>query len=234
MAIVLDLAVILIFALSIFLAYRRGFLAAVVRLGGSIGAVILSLVLGKALAPVLFNTAIKPGIVADFTTKLNDAAAGVDWEAAVDQISNTLPDFLDHMMFHGEDVSQSIRGLLLPGGDVAAMAGEVVDKFIGPVVILLLEVLLFLVIFFICRLVLRLLLKVFRGVRHIPVLGSINGMLGSLVGVFQAVVTILLLGMAANIVLLLTGDNLPYFNMEIIRSTKLFLVFYYFNPLVMF
>lgn len=234
MAIALDLAVILIFALSVFLAYRRGFLEAIIKLLGSIGAVLLALFLSRVIAPFVFNTAIRPGIVSDLTDKLSGAAVGVGWEAAVDQICNILPDFLGNMLFHGESVSEGIRGILIPGGDIASMAGQVADQYIGPAVILLLEILLFVLLFFVCRLVLRLVIKVFRGVRYIPVIGSINRLLGSLVGVFQAVIYILLLGMAANIVILLTGDGLPYFNLEIIRSTKLFLVFYYFNPLVIF
>ena len=86
-------------------------------------------------------------------------------------------------------------------------------------------------LFFAIMVIVRSLSKAFRGVRHIPLIGSVNSLLGGVLGLVQAAVVILIVVMALNLLIGLTGDGIPYLNNEAISKTYLFHYLYDLNPI---
>ena len=110
------------------------------------------------------------------------------------------------------------------------MGATIADQMLYPIIYTLLQALFFLLLFFAIMVIVRSLSKVFRGVRHIPLIGPVNSLLGGVLGLVQAAVVILIVVMALNLIIGVTGDGIPYLNNEAISKTYLFRYIYDWNP----
>ena len=88
------------------------------------------------------------------------------------------------------------------------------------------------VLFAVAFLLLSLIARAFRGLNRIPVLGSVNRLLGGILGLAIGLVICLVLATAAAIVLLFSDGSIPWLSHDIIDSTYLFSILYRYNLLV--
>lgn len=63
-------------------------------------------------------------------------------------------------------------------------------------------------------------------IKKIPIISSLDGLLGALFGVMEAAVFLIAAAFGCSIVIILTGNSLNFLNSEILNSTKLFFLFY--------
>lgn len=230
-AIILDLLVIVAFALAVFLGFKRGFISELLHLGGYLITMVGAFFLSRLLSPMIFTHMVRPGLIETITDRLTEAGSGVDIQSAIQEISNRIPDFLQSDLLNGQDLSYFLQGLTGEPGNIAV---NLVDTLIQPTVLLLIECLLFLVLFIILRLIIQIVMKVAQGINGVPVVGTINGLFGGLLGLVHAVGYLLVLGMLVNGIILLTNSSLSWLDQTTVDSTNLFLIFYRFNPLTWF
>ena len=100
---------------------------------------------------------------------------------------------------------------------------------IYPVLYILLQGLLFLLLFAACMVLVHCLAKVLRGVERLPVIGTVNGLLGGVMGALEALVVLFVAAVAVRLLLDATG-GFSWLNASIIDETYLFRHFYYFDP----
>lgn len=230
--ILLDFVVVIVFCVCVWVGFRRGFVASILSLGKFFAAMLLSWFISRTLAPMAFNTFFRSATISGVNNQLVSATNLSDLQEAIRKISDYIPDFLNNLIFDGQSISDLIPNQY--GAGVYTISESIVDNFIGPLIIILLEVILFAILFIFIRLFFRWLVRVTSGIRRVPVIGTVNGLLGAVMGALLAVAYLMIAGMIIDIIILFTGDGLTAVNMQVINSTNLFLLFYKINPLRLF
>ena len=147
-----------------------------------------------------------------------------------------------------ETVSPSLKGL---GNDLAAGSNDAVysfvvsiltaadqtfgdrimDDIITPTVMIPLKAIVFCLLFAIVAALLGIIANAAKIINKIPVVSSVNGVLGALLGLIEAIIIILLICVIVKLLAALCGDSLVFLNSNTIDRTFLFRYFYAFDPL---
>ncbi len=231
-AIVLDL--LLIAALIYYFAHgwHKGFLSTLVHVVGYVLALVGAYIGSRALAETTYQLFIRQKLVQSVSDALQNSAAS-DVTASIGAVLETIPQMLRGFVttFFGgvEGLEKEFGNTLMSTAD--SVGATIADQMLYPIIYTLLQALFFLLLFFAIMVIVRSLSKAFRGVRHIPLIGSVNSLLGGVLGLVQAAVVILIVVMALNLLIGLTGDGIPYLNNEAISKTYLFHYLYDLNPI---
>lgn len=105
----------------------------------------------------------------------------------------------------------------------------ILDGLLKSIIIIPIRALIFLILFVIIMLVLGIVIKVCKLVNKIPVIGSVNILLGALLGVVETILFLLLISIFVQIIVLLSGDTLIFMNSMTIDETFIFKHIYYFD-----
>ncbi|MDL2294157.1 CvpA family protein [Ruminococcaceae bacterium OttesenSCG-928-D13] len=173
-SIILDLVVLAVLALCAAFYARRGLLASIFSLLGTLAALILAGLAANYLAPAIFNTFFRPGMEQRVADTI--AESGV---MSLEQLLAAVLGFLPESLLEG--VAERISaGLDFTAPNVAAL---VVEQVVAPLVVPFIIVIVFFVLFSLLRLLMRLLRSLLVGVNRIPAVGAVNSALGAVVGI---------------------------------------------------
>lgn len=192
MAYFLDAIVVVVFLLSLYLGYRRGFIKTISHLVAMVAALLVTLLCSGALAEAAFDRAVTPAVEKAITQTMEQA--GADSAQALDAALEKLPGFLQQTLSNqGITDGAALAAKLNAGsGASAQLAEQVTQQVIRPATLPLLKLLcgivLFLVVLIVARILMGMLDKVFR----LPVLRTLNGTLGLVGGALTGVVWALL------------------------------------------
>ena len=218
-ALFLDLALLAILVIAVIVAAKRGFLATVMKLCGTALALAISWLAATGLSDTVFNTFFKNNLI-EKTTQMISEGGQVSIQTVVDKIAAFLPDSLVERIVGSGEQLQGILDSGTPG-----VASQVVDQVIAPLFLPIISVVVFFVCFAVTSVVIAFLVSALTNVNHIPIMGTLNRALGILAGVVLGLVYILLALCAIWAVILITGNELPYFNNETL-SASLFYQFF--------
>ena len=156
-----------------------------------------------------------------------DNTVGQDIAAQVQQILDTLPQFLSQSLSgYGMNADQIGQAMNSASDNTA---GAVAD-LIAPVVTDLVKTVLMLILFLVLFIVVRLLARGIDRVFGLPVLRQLNAVLGAVFGVLKCVVFVLILCAVLRVVLPMVSTVPEIFSQETIESSVLFQYFYDHNP----
>lgn len=219
---VIDLIVLALIAVVIFAAYKKGFLRSVLSLVGFLIATVFSFTFGRMIAEGIFDSMVKPWLASTVESQVV-AGANNNLAAAVDNMYQNLPGYLsgplDFLFGSKEQVISNIQNAM--SGSSSTMTDAIVS-LLKPMMVVLISILTVLVLFLLCMFALRVIDKLLIQVRRIPVIGTFDGLLGGIVGVFQACLWMVILVFLAKAVILLSSNGISWFNDEVIDSTILF------------
>lgn len=162
MIILLDVILVALIAFGAFRGHKKGLVGILV----GFAALILSIVLAFAFQSIVANA-------------LYDSGIGV-------KVKEIASENIQQMIDNGENVEQSFYGNIISGAiteDKVSQAGEVVARFI-------MKGLSFIVIFLIVRLICYILQMILNVVFNLPILSSINGIGGTVVGMLSVLIKI--------------------------------------------
>ena len=108
---------------------------------------------------------------------------------------------------------------------------RIMDDIITPTVMVPLRAIVFCLLFGIVLLVLGMIANAAKIINKIPIVSSVNGVAGALLGLVEALVIILLLCVIIKLVSALCGDSVVFLNSNTIDRTIIFRYFYAFDPL---
>ena len=94
----------------------------------------------------------------------------------------------------------------------------------------MITVVLFFIAFAVCKLVISMLVAVLTNINKIPVIGSVNELLGILVGVAGGVLNVVLLLCLIWAVVAITNNNLPVLNHDMLSGSMMYSLFSKYNP----
>ncbi len=130
-------------------------------------------------------------------------------------------------LWEGSLINTSSTSLV---GDTEAIAQAIMESAVAPIVTQVLFMVLFFCGFIILRVLFYLLAKALRVANYIPVLGSINRVLGWLFGTIGGLID-LYLGFCVLWVFILLSDNtMPVINTTDLANSYLFTLFQMYNP----
>lgn len=190
MAYLFDLLLVALFALCVYVGWRRGFIKTVSGLIALALAVLVSAALSGPIADWAYTSMLEPNISSTLEAQL--PAEVLPEAAEIDVALEKLPPFVTDLLAAGEaidgEVVLSKLGAVANGENIAT---AITEKVIAPIVLPLLEmlcsVLLFIAVYVIALFVLRLL----NVVAKLPVLKQLNGLLGMVAGVITGAVWVL-------------------------------------------
>lgn len=231
MQIWLDIALVVMIALSVFWGVRRGAVRTLVVLFGSIAAYALASFLSSSLARGIYAAFFQKNV----TTSIGSAITeGVGDESlnAVDSVWNSLPDMivtaLQNLGF-STGAESAITGAQQSGsvteGVIAQTAGTV-ETLVAPLFITLISLALTIVLFSLFMIGVRFLARALNGVSRVPVIRQINALGGGVIGLLQGILTVLILTTILGLFLPFMIEDYGLFKETVIDQTVLFKLIY--------
>ncbi|MGD9560551.1 MAG: CvpA family protein, partial [Oscillospiraceae bacterium] len=180
----MDLVALGIIVNCVVIHYKRGFLRSVLRYFGNIAILHAAIFGARAAAPVVFRqffaktletrmAALISENAVHSTRQLLDSLVGFLPEATLEPLTATLEDSLN---FAAPDIAQ-----------------QAVDHVLAPFITPIIAVVLFFVLFIVLWVALKLVSLALKGVSALPVVGTVNRLLGGVAGVLIAFIYIFLL-----------------------------------------
>ena len=198
MGYVLDIAVVAVFALTVFRGYKNGFLHSVIGFVGMIAAVVLAFSLSGPIAEGSFNLFVKGPTQSAIETRVEEAIAASGGDAtkiSLQAAEESLPGFVKSMMEKNGVTLSSLIGKLDAGTEsvAKAIANKVTETVVKPVVVLLVRCIVGIVLLIALLIVAAILGKLLRGILRVTPLKTLDGVLGAVLGALKGVLWALLL-----------------------------------------
>lgn len=213
-SLIYDLIFLVLFAVVAVRSWHRGFLASLAELIGAIFGVGIAIWASQTIAPQIYE-------------KFLGASVADRVEAAITQSNGNIAEALQGITFLPESMQQSLLDMLTnAGSDVPAKVAEALQPLILPFV----QVLLFVVLCVLVRWVFRLLVSVLRWFNGVPLLGSVNRLLGLVLGLANGAVDCWLLALALWFLVGVTGGKLAWLNGYVLSQSVGYGIFGGINP----
>ena len=143
----------------------------------------------------------------------------------VDKLVPILPQALVEQLLGGADKLSQLLDVGTP--DIAL---QVVDHVIAPLFLPIITVVVFFVTFAACSFVTRFLAAAFINFNKVPILGGANRLLGTVLGAALGALYLMLLLCAAWAFVIVTGDNLSWFNSATLEGSFFYRTLSAYNP----
>lgn len=196
--------------------WKRGFISALILLVGAVVAVFGAVWVAQTFAPGIYDNYVGTTIAQQVSDTL--AANGGDAVAAVQGM-----DFLP----------ESIRaGLVTALTELSGEAAPQVAAVLEPVILPMIQVILFLVSCIVIRWAFRALAWTMRGCNSIPLVGGLNRVLGLVFGALSGALNCWLLSMLLWLLSMLTGDGIEFLRSTVLGQSAIYSLLSGFNPFI--
>ena len=213
---VYDLILLGVLILCVVICYHIGAARAVAGIVISFVAYLAAAWLGGLLAEWFFNSIIAPSATKSVTDAVTQITAG-----SVAQATEPLPAWLiSAMKLTGTDISAAVV-------DLPSQAANAVITQIRPLVVGFVSLLLTILLFFVLRFLLsHFVAKPVLALFELPVLSTVNKVLGAIFGVIDAFIIICIFASLLKLVLPYVESNLTILNESTIYNSFIFYHFY--------
>ena len=204
---------------------RKGFLASVVQLTGSL----ISLFGARAFSGWAAGQVFERFLAGSFRDQIaaNIAAGGA---VSLDGIAQRYAGFLPES-FRASIVAACERSINAVLADNAVvLADTIVEKVLQPLLTPVIMLVLFFVFYAVLRLLVSMLVTVLGLVNRLPVIGTVNRWLGWVTGCVASTMDIYLVLCVVWAVIVITGGNLTVLNDTVMSSSLYYKAFNLFNP----
>ena len=209
-SLVYDLLFLIVFAVVAVCSWHKGFLASLAELIGAVFGVGIAVWASQTAAPQIYE-------------KFLSASVANRVELALRESNGNIAEALQGISFLPESMQQSLLNLLNDAGsDVPAKIAEALQPLM----------LLFVVLCVLVRWVFRLLVGALRWFNGVPLLGSVNRLLGLVLGLANGAVDCWLLALALWFLVGVTGGKLSWLNGYILSQSVGYGIFGSINPFV--
>ena len=226
-AIGLDVATVAVVGWCTVAAAKKGFLRTVIQMIAYVAILLAAAFFSKAAAPVLYDRVVEPMLLS--RAGQTDEAPPARKNAALiaagpEDLLSSLEDALDG----ARDVLGDAADGLLPGGDPAeesSLAEDLADVTLRPLMVNAIQMVTFAVVFAVLSLLANVMLSTLGLVRYLPVVGTLNALLGAVVGVLQGLLIVWMLALLLRGLLDLYPGGVWVFPPEVVGRTWLFKYF---------
>lgn len=220
-ALILDVILIAVIVLTAFHYKKKGFVAGLLDLVGNLLALLVAWIASDRISPTVFENFFKQGLIEKITQTVQEQGTS-GLTMLVENFSSILPGGM------ADKVTRSLQEIL--GSGAPDLAVRIVDTILTPLIVPMITVVLFFIAFAVCKLVISMLVAVLTNINKIPVIGSVNELLGILVGVAGGVLNVVLLLCLIWAVVAITNNNLPVLNHDMLSGSMMYSLFSKYNP----
>ncbi len=230
-ALIFDALVLFLLLFYFIRNWRRGFLASLFKVLGFAIACAGAYIGSRALAETIYQLFLRQKLIKTVSEALVNTTA--DLNSSVNAVLGTVPNWLQGFFVDFFGGQQGVRNEVgsLMSNSVDSMSVSVTDGMLYPIIYTVLQAVCFILLFFAIMIVVRGLSKILKSVKHIPLLGPVNSLLGGILGLLQGVLMIVVLVLALNLFNGVTANSVSYLNEEAINETYIFRYFYDWNPI---
>ena len=195
-----DIALIIILVGSVIGSMRKGFLKCVLSLLCVIVALAAATTFNEPVAEWGYDSVLDSMVTEKVEESMLNGMESIDAAITVDAITQAIPQFLvDSIAEMGIDISsvtESIDSLELSTHDTAQSISQ---QIIRPAALVILRMLAYILIFVFVRFLAGIITNVFSGIVKLPVLRSVNKLLGAILGVVKGIVLVFSISMLLNL-----------------------------------
>lgn len=220
-ALILDVILIAVIVLTAFHYKKKGFVAGLLDLVGNLLALLVAWIASDRISPTVFENFFKQGLIEKITQTVQERGTS-GLTMLVENFSSILPGGM------ADEVTRSLQDIL--GSGAPDLAVRIVDTILTPLIVPMITVVLFFIAFAVCKLVISMLVAVLTNINKIPVIGSVNELLGILVGVAGGLLNVVLLLCLIWAVVAITNNNLPVLNNDMLSGSMMYSLFSRYNP----
>ena len=217
---IFDVLLTAIFALLIFICYKHGAVRSLSRVIIYIVSYFSATIIGRLLADLSYQTYVKPAIEQSVSKSLENVSANT-----AEAVIEALPDWLTALI--GMD-KQTLLSLF--SGPVSSANNSIIEtvcNVVKPITMGLLSffitILLFFAILMICR---KILIRPLEKVFDLPVLKTVNHVVGGVVGFVQALLLVMMIAYLMRLILSNIGSTSAWLNEATINKSFIFKYLY--------
>ena len=199
----------------------KGFAAALVQFAGNLASLLGASIFSQNIAPVLFTNFFENNFTTSIEKTLADGGQ-LQLDQLVEKYAGFLPDEIQ------QSITQSAGGVLT--GSAPELAEQVVNQVIAPLLTPIIAIVVFFVAFALCKVIVGFVVEVLTNFNRIPILGSVNKLLGFAMGLLAGVVDLYLILCAVWAIIVVTGGSIPWLNQQVLGESIGFSLFGQFNP----
>lgn len=209
-----DLLFLAVFSFAAVKSWQKGFLAGLAELIGAVLGVGVSVWGSRTLAPGIYEKFLSDTVTEKVETAV--AQSGGDIAAAVQGL-DFLPDSLRTTL---------TEAIQTAGGQLP----EKVASLLEPVILPLVQVVLFVLLCVVVRWAFGLLIAVLRGINGVPLVGGVNQVLGLVLGLCTGALDCWLLALVLWFAASVTAGSLDWLNIAVLQRSIGYSFFGAFNP----
>ena len=232
---VLDIALVLILAVGVFIGVKRGCAKMLVRVVGTLLAVAVAASLSGQLAGGIFDGWLSGLIKTEIAEKLPELSSG-NLSQTITEVLDGLPtfvvDFVEQQQVDLEAVAEQVWEQANGNAEQLkeTVATSLTEQVVRPISVAVLTVLCFLLLLILLLIAVRLLASVVDKIFKLPLLGSLNKILGGALGMVQGVLWVAVAVMIIQLVAY-SGGSEGLINPTVLEKTVLTKHILEINPL---
>lgn len=237
-SLVYDLIFVALAIIIVLRCWHSGLVASVIRLVGTLAAYIGAWVLASPASQFLYDRLLHDWLVdyaqqriPDQLGSLAGSAGGLVESLGLDKASAMLREYLEPLLeslpmggglpFFQPDsdtLSRNLIGLVVD--DRLSLAEALVESLLRPGVTLLLQIACFAVLFGFFSMAVHLLIRMARGVNHVPLVGGVNRLLGGVIGLLEAALVVYLLCLVLVLASALLGSTVSALDWQTVYGSR--------------
>ncbi|MDF2566913.1 MAG: hypothetical protein K0R90_369 [Oscillospiraceae bacterium] len=236
--ILIDILVIIVSCGIVYAAYKKGFIRTIISLVGCLVAILLASALSKPVAEFVFDNYIQSSITQSISKNLNSSLSENNTSEqaakAADAVFSGLPDFAENYIIANVGSKQEIIDQIKESKNdgIQSAANSVVRTVIRPLAVMAIKSISFIIIYALLMIAVSFIDRLFKGIKYVPIVGTMNAIMGGVIGIFQAVVFIYIIAILIKFIIGITGNQNGIINESVVESSYIFNIFYKYNPLI--
>lgn len=207
---ILDIFFLAFAVLTIFIARKKGFVLTLLDFAAFFLAVFLAIPVSGWLAEGVYNTFISQSVVTALESQLPSAASSAEIAAQVNAVLSDFPDFVTaYASSIGIDILEISRRVSAAGASAGSLAQTVEANIVAPIVTAVCKAIIFVILLIIFVILLKIAARLINQFFKLPVLKTLNGTLGAVLGVLKAAVGIVIICSVIGLIGELTAESTP-------------------------
>lgn len=201
MAYIVDIVLLVLFAVIIISSAKKGFFRSLFDLIGSIVAFILARVFASSFAPAAFDAVVRPVSEQYLASTLSDVGT-TDYAVQVEQALSSIPESLSGVMqvmgISTDSILEKVSSVNLQGDNLVESIMNTVVEPVGTALLqFVITAILAVVLIFVIKIVVKVLDKV---ISKLPVINKFNSLLGAAFGVIRGALIVAVVAMLVSVV----------------------------------
>ena len=205
---IVDIIILVIFALIVISSVRKGFFRSLFDLAGTLISVVFSRGLSEEFAPDVFNSFIRKGAEAYLGNALGSVGTK-DYVLQAQEILNSIPEGLNGIMsLMGIDKQALIDKIQSADLGGSNLVESLMTHVVEPVGTAVLQFILFVILAVVIGFVLKVVVKLLDGViKKLPAVKQLNTGLGAVFGILRGIIVVAIISMLAGIIVSFIGNE---------------------------